>query len=198
MIINSFLPSIFSVFGRIERTLSGLLGTKAATWERVASTGISFLHPIINTVLILEFGPGIESEVSSVLTTVQNDLIAAQHLTVAIGPTPTMAMFLAAIKGNLSELLNACKITNPKSIELITLVVKELDAMINSISINTDSGASNSISSPQKFPSVNEKMITNPYPFGVEHPSINVEVEHPLAAYTATNPPVPILPHLQQ
>lgn len=132
--------SIGSFFHRVGAAFKKLFGS--STWEKQAASAISYVAPLLETIVGLSAGSAAQAEVTSVVTTVQTDL--ATVAAVIDGGTVSDAHgaqvvinALTSVKSNLSGLLEVAAIKNSDKQAAITsavnLIVGEVDAMLGSV-----------------------------------------------------------------
>lgn len=121
---------------KIESMFKKVL-SNAPTWTRIAQTTLTFLGPLLETVVTAEAGPIAGAALTAALTKIQNDLTAANALVSAVGPSPTLATFLSGLQSDLATLEKDFNITNPASISTINLIVSELEGLISSMPSST-------------------------------------------------------------
>jgi hypothetical protein len=128
----SFIKDLESFASKFEKEIENLWA-KAPSIETIISTTLTYVGPILETVVTIEGGAAAGTAVTTVINTAEEDLIAAKALTTTIGATPSLAGLISGVATNLSGLLAAAKVTDPKSVANVTLVVKELEALVASI-----------------------------------------------------------------
>lgn len=132
--------SIGTFFHRVGSAFKKLFGS--STWEKQAASAISYVAPLLETIVGLTAGGSAQAEVTSVVTTVQTDLatvaavIDGGQSSDAHG-TQVVINALTSVKTNLSGLLSVAAIKNSDKQAAITsavnLVVGEVDAMLGSL-----------------------------------------------------------------
>lgn len=123
-----------SFFSKIGSFFKKVLGGEAK-WERVVSSTLSVIAPILETVIGLTAGAPIENAVAGVINQVQSDLAAVNAVvTTSGGSTATAASLLTAAKTDLSQLLSAADIKNStlntQVSATVNLVIGEVEAML--------------------------------------------------------------------
>jgi len=128
----SIIKDIESFASKFEAEFTKLWG-KAPTLSTIALTTIKFAAPLIESVVGIEAGAGASTEVTEILDDVEHSLVAAAGLVTAVGPTVSVTNLITGISNDLTALLAAGHVTNSTSVSNITLVVKELAALLGSL-----------------------------------------------------------------
>ena len=133
--------SISSFFSKIGTEFKKLFG-KAPAFEQIAQSVITYVSPILLTVLTFA-DPAIEPIVSKAVSIVQADLATVSTVVkdgaVTAGSTgaATVEAALASINSNLTGLLSVAEVKNSNKIVEITAAVNsvttEVDTLLNNI-----------------------------------------------------------------
>lgn len=133
--------SVSSFFHRVGAAFKKLFGN--STWEKTAQSTITFVAPLLETIVQLAAGSGAEQAVAKVVGTVQSDLatllavIDEANASTDPHTAAVVATALGSVKDNLSCLLNIAEIKNSGKITQVTaavnLIVGEVDAMLGSL-----------------------------------------------------------------
>ena len=126
--IGTLVKDTESVASKIEHELE-VLWTKAPTAEAVISTTLTYVGPLLETVVTVEAGAAAGTAVTAVINKAEQDLVAAKALITTVGPTPSIASLISGVSNNLSSLLTAANISDPKSVATVKLVISELAAV---------------------------------------------------------------------
>jgi hypothetical protein len=135
-IFSTIIKDVTSFASKFEAELAKLWG-KAPQISTVALTVLKFVSPLIETAISLEAGAGAGTAATDVLNEVERGLIAASGLITAVGPQPSVTTLINGISNDLTNLLAAGHVTNATSISNITLVIKELAALVGSLPVAT-------------------------------------------------------------
>jgi len=137
----SFLGSFKTFFEKVGAELKKLFGS--TNWEKTAASVVTYVAPLVETIVQLSAGSAAEALVAGVVSTVQSDL--ATLSAVVSGATSessatdlqTAANVLNSIKANLSSLLQAAEVKNAAKSSQIqaaaTLVINEVEAILANI-----------------------------------------------------------------
>ena len=135
-IFTPFIKDIKTFAAKIEAELAKLW-VAAPTLAQVVSTTLTFVGPVLQAVVTAEAGSAAGTVVGSVIATAQQDLTAVKGLITTVGPTPTVASLLNGVKADLASLLGAAKISNPASVSNVTLVINELEALVDAFPVTS-------------------------------------------------------------
>lgn len=136
--MTSKITSFFSEVGKWSKKLFG-----STTWEKQVSSVISYVAPILETVLALVAGGPTATAVGAVVSQIQNDLAtlgAVVSTAQANGtgtPYQTAQSILNSIKTNASQILAAADIKDTAKQQQITALINgfvaEIDAALTAL-----------------------------------------------------------------
>jgi hypothetical protein len=136
------LMGIFSGIENAEHTFAAwcekeltALHNEAPKLEQIADTTLKYASGALKIAASVEANNPAIAKITSVLTTAQNSVTAASGLIADFGATPTAANMLSSVSSNLSELLAAAHISNPKSVAAVTKVVGETNALVAAVNL---------------------------------------------------------------
>lgn len=128
--------SIFSAIANAEHTFAAwaekeltALVNAAPTIEQVAEPVIKYAGAALQIAAGIELGSPAAAIVGSVVTQAQTDLLTASATIHDFGATPTAGSIIRAVINNLSGLLSAGHVSNPKSVDAVTKTVNSLGAL---------------------------------------------------------------------
>ena len=128
----SFFTDLESVASKIEKEFEKLYG-EAPTILAVTSSTLTYLGPLLQTIVTLTAGAPAGSETAKLLAVIKSDLVTATQVVTTVGQSPSLTSLLNGIQSNLGALLAAAKISNPNSVAeievAIGLVAKEFAAL---------------------------------------------------------------------
>jgi hypothetical protein len=125
----SFIKDLETFASKMEKEIEKLWGA-APKFETVALTTLTFVGPVLETVISLEGGPIAGNAATAIINKAETDLTAASSLVTAIGPTLSVKNLILGVQTSLSSLLTASQVKNPTSVADVTLIVKELAALV--------------------------------------------------------------------
>lgn len=126
---------------RLEAALKKIFGS--TTWEKTTSGIITYVAPLLETLIALTAGGPAAALATSIINTVQTDLATVSAVVSGATATPPANELQAAvgalnsIKANLGQLLAAAEIKNSGKQAEITLavntIVGEIDACLENV-----------------------------------------------------------------
>lgn len=128
----SFLGFFKTVFGKIESLFKEVFGS-AATWEQIASTTITVVSPIVETIITLTAGEPAALAVAAIVAQIQTDMANVAKTITAAGSSPTVTTTLNSIITNLQALLTGADIKDATTLTKVESVVKTLVAEFEAI-----------------------------------------------------------------
>lgn len=101
--------------------------------EAVVAAFLKYAGPALQTVVTVEAGGPAGAEVGKILADAQAALTAASGFVYDYGAVPSLASILGSVVNNLSGLLSASKISNPRSVSTVTTVISNLNVLVTAI-----------------------------------------------------------------
>ena len=124
------------MFKKIGSFFSKLFNN-APSWSQKASTAITLVAPLTNTLVALADGEEEAAQATSIVHEVQSDLAAASSLLSEAHGTPLapagLKSILQAVTDNLSALLAAGHIKNPDKVTKVKVVVGTITGEISAV-----------------------------------------------------------------
>jgi hypothetical protein len=125
---------------KVEAAFKKLFGT--TTWEKTTSSVLTYLGPLVVTLIGLAGGPAAAAAAAAILATVQNDLATLSAVVEGATATPapnelaTAKNALASIRTNLPQLLDLAEVKNSANASKITSVVNTVISEVDAIAEN--------------------------------------------------------------
>jgi Flp pilus assembly protein TadB len=118
-----------SAWHHIEAWFKKLFGS--TKWEKTASSVLTYIAPLLETIVALVAGQPVEAAVAAIVAEIQGDLAAASALiananVLGVSPVAGAINLLNSVKANLAELLAAAQVKD-------TAVQQKITAIANSI-----------------------------------------------------------------
>jgi hypothetical protein len=135
-IFSTIIKDVTSFASSFEKELAKLWG-KAPSAAAVASTILEFVAPIIETAFTIEAGSAAGTEVTNLLNTIEQKMVAAKGLITAIGITPTFANVITGIEADLADLNALGGFKGAGTQANISLVLKEIQALMGALPVAT-------------------------------------------------------------
>ena len=130
----TIIKDIESIPSKLEADLAKL-ANEAPKLESIVAATLKYAGPVLQ-VAISVTDPAALPLVTEILSEASVDLTVATNLTKTIGLTPSVSNIISGISSNLSGLLTASKVTNPKSVASITSVVSVLNTTVAAIAVS--------------------------------------------------------------
>lgn len=113
------------------------LFNSAPSWSQKASTAITLVAPLTNTIITLADGEEAAAQATSIVHEVQSDLAAAASLLSEAHGTATapagLNTILQSVTDNLGALLTAGHIKNPEKLSKVEAVVNTITGEISAV-----------------------------------------------------------------
>ena len=135
-ILNTIIKDVESIPGKLEAELKKIEGV-APTIDSLALGTLTWAGPVLVQIVKIEGGPVAADAVSIGISEAIQVLTVAKEVLGTIGSTGSFAALVQGVQTDLQDSLTAAKVTNPKSIALLTLVVKALNALVEAVGVET-------------------------------------------------------------
>ena len=135
-ILNTIIKDVESIPGKLEAELKKIEGV-APTIDSLALGTLTWAGPVLVQIVKIEGGPVAADAVSIGISEAIQVLTVAKEVLGTIGSTGSFAALVQGVQTDLQDILTAAKVTNPKSIALLTLVVKALNALVEAVGVET-------------------------------------------------------------
>jgi hypothetical protein len=124
--------SVMTFFAKVEAWFKKVF-TKAPGWEKTASAVLTYVAPLLETVVALTAGSPAETFVAGVIGKVQSDMAVAAVTIEDATSSVSLTGVLTSIQTNLSSLLTAGQITDAATVTKVTAVVNTIIAEIKAV-----------------------------------------------------------------
>lgn len=101
--------------------------------EQIVSTTLKYVGPALQMIVTAEAGAPAGALVGSVIKEAQSDLLAASSLIYDFGATPSVSSVFTGVNTDLSSLLTAGHVTDPKSVSAVNRVISEVEVLAAAI-----------------------------------------------------------------
>lgn len=125
-IFGSVVKDVESFAGKVEAAFKKLF-SEAPSWIVIAQGVLTYLGPLVVTILTLGGGPALGEEANAILGSIKADLATALAVTSTVHAATGLPVLLAGIQAQLPALLAALKVSNPASLAKIENYVAILD-----------------------------------------------------------------------
>ena len=125
--------SIFSGFAAWAEKEWTAFRNEAPKLEQDADMVLKYAAGALQIALSIEGANPAISTISGVINTAMGGITAASGLIYDFGATPTAAGMLTAVSNDLSGLLAAAHVTDPKSVAAVTKTVAEVNGLVKAM-----------------------------------------------------------------
>lgn len=135
-IFSTIIKDMKSFASKLEAAFKKLFGD-APTWITIAQGVLTYMGPIVVTILTIGGGAALGDEANLIIGNIKTDLATALAAVSTVDAASSVPSLLAGIQAQLPALLAAIKVSNPSSVSKIetytSLMDTELTALLNSI-----------------------------------------------------------------
>ena len=135
-LFSSVIGDLRSFASRVETEFKKMF-KEAPSWLAIAEGVLTYLGPVVVTIVDVAGGPALGSEASLVLGDIKTKMATAAAMVKTAGSTTGIAGVLAEIQTDLPVLLSALQVSNPTTVEKVTsytdIVGTELAALLSSL-----------------------------------------------------------------
>jgi hypothetical protein len=132
----SLISDLKSFASKVEAAFKKLFGD-APTWISIAQGVLTYLGPIVVTILTIGGGPALGSEANTIIASIKADLATALATVNTADAATSLPNLLTGIQSQLPALLAAVKVSNPNAVAEIenytNIIDTEITALINAI-----------------------------------------------------------------
>jgi len=133
-IFETFIKDIESFASKVEGAFKKLFG-QAPSWIVIAQGVLTYLGPIVVTILTIGGGAALGDEANTIIANIKADLATAFAVATTASSATSLPALLAGIQAQLPALLAALKVSNPSTLKTIekyvSIVDTELTALLN-------------------------------------------------------------------
>lgn len=137
-VFSSVIKDLKSFAAKVEAAFKKLFGD-APTWISIAQGVLTYLGPIVVTILTVGGGSALGDEANEIIGNIKTDLATALATVSSANAATSLPSLLAGIQSQLPALLAAVKVSNPStaaSIENYTNIIDtELTALLNALPV---------------------------------------------------------------
>ena len=137
-VFSNVIKDLKSFSAKVEAAFKKLFGD-APSWIAIAQGVLTYLGPIVVTILTIGGGPALGDEANEIIGTIKTDLATALATVTAANGASNLPSLLADIQTQLPVLLAAVKVSNPSTaseVENYTNIIStEITALMNAIPV---------------------------------------------------------------
>ncbi len=135
-VFGTVIKDLKSFASKLEGAFKKLFGD-APTWIVIAQGVLTYLGPVVVTILTIGGGAALGNEANAIIVNIKTDLATALAAVSTVDAATSLPSLLSGIQAQLPALLAAVKVSNPgtaSKIETYTsLIDTELTALLNAI-----------------------------------------------------------------
>ena len=131
-IFGSIVKDLESFAGKVEAAFKKLF-SEAPSWIVIAQGVLTYLGPVVVTILTLGGGAALGEEANSIIATIKADLATALAVASTASASTGLPSLLSGIQSQLPALLAALKVSNPGSLAKIENYVSIIDAELTAL-----------------------------------------------------------------
>ena len=137
-IFSNVIKDLKSFAAKVEAAFKKLFGD-APTWIAIAQGVLTYLGPIVVTILTVGGGSALGDEANEIIGNIKTDLATALAAVSAADAANSVPSLLEGIQSQLPALLAAIKVSNPSTVTKVetytSIIDTELTALLNSIPV---------------------------------------------------------------
>ncbi len=127
--VKSFAAKVEGAFKKLFRS--------APSWITIAQGVLTYLGPVIVTILTIGGGAALGEEANGIIAVIKTDLATALATVTTANATTSLPALLADIRAQLPALLAAVKVSNPSTVASIenytNIIDTEITALLNAL-----------------------------------------------------------------
>jgi hypothetical protein len=131
-VFSNVIKDLKSFSAKVEAAFKKLFGA-APSWIVIAQGALTYLGPIVVTILTIGGGPALGDEANQIIGTIKTDLATALATVNTVNAGTSLPKLLADIQTQLPVLLAAVKVSNPSVVASIENYTKMIDAEITAL-----------------------------------------------------------------
>ena len=129
---GNFIKDIESFAAKVEAAFKKLFG-EAPSWIVIAQGVLTYLGPIVVTILTIGGGAALGDEANRIIANIKADLATALAVASTAAAATGLPTLLAGIQMQLPALLAALKVSNPASLSRIENYVAIIDTELTAL-----------------------------------------------------------------
>jgi len=135
-VFSNVIKDLKSFGAKVEAAFKKLFGD-APSWIAIAQGVLTYLGPIVVTILTVGGGAALGSEANVIIGNIKTDLATALATLSTANSASSLPSLLADIQSQLPALLAAVKVSNPSTVASIenytNIIDTELTALLNAL-----------------------------------------------------------------
>jgi hypothetical protein len=131
-VFSNVIKDLKSFSSKVEAAFKKLFGD-APSWIVIAQGVLTYLGPIVVTILTIGGGPALGDEANQIVGTIKTDLATALATVTSANGATSLPSLLAGIQTQLPALLAAVKVSNPSVAANIEKYTSMIDTEITAL-----------------------------------------------------------------
>lgn len=135
-VFGNVIKDLKSFGAKVEAAFKKLFGD-APSWIAIAQGVLTYLGPIVVTILTVGGGAALGNEANLIIGNIKTDLATALATLTSANSASSLPNLLADIQSQLPALLAAVKVSNPSTVASIenytNIIDTEITALLNSV-----------------------------------------------------------------
>jgi hypothetical protein len=131
-VFSNVIKDLKSFSAKVEAAFKKLFGA-APSWIAIAQGVLTYLGPIVVTILTIGGGPALGDEANEIIGTIKTDLATALATVTAANGATSLPSLLADIQTQLPALLAAVKVSNPSVVASLEKYTNMIDTEITAL-----------------------------------------------------------------
>ena len=136
MSFATVIKDLKSFGSKVEAAMKKLFG-EAPTWIAIAQGALTYLGPVVVTILTIGGGAALGDEANAIIGNIKVDLATALATVTTADAATSLPNLLTSIQSQLPALLAAVKVSNPTKVADIenytNIIDTELTALLNAV-----------------------------------------------------------------
>jgi hypothetical protein len=141
---GELISDLKSFAAKVEAAFKKLFG-EAPSWISIAQGVLTYLGPIVVTILTVGGGAALGEEANAILGGIKADLATALATVKTVNAATSLPSLLSGIQAELPNLLAAVRVSNPSLVskveEYTNVISTEITALLNAVPATTSTGA---------------------------------------------------------
>jgi hypothetical protein len=137
-VFSNVIKDLKSFGAKVEASFKKLFG-EAPSWISIAQGVLTYLGPIVVTILTVGGGSALGDEANEIIGNIKADLATALAAVSTANASSSLPGLLTGIQSQLPALLAAVKVSNPSTVSQIenctNIIAIEITALLNAIPV---------------------------------------------------------------
>jgi hypothetical protein len=135
-VFSNVIKDLKSFAAKVEAAFKKLFG-EAPSWITVAQGVLTYLGPVVVTILTVGGGSALGDEANVIIGTIKSDLATALATVTTVNAANSLPTLLKSVQAQLPALLAAVKVSNPNTVSEIenytNIIDTEITALLNAM-----------------------------------------------------------------